>query len=272
MTSTPSKNWLNIVSKHRVAVLIGLVLLFVAMFTVVITPKTHADTLAAGASKSVADCKEILPKKVVAVCDGEYVTKARNVAAHHCKETQSESCVTDKAAAYFKKALAKDTTPSSVSAFEKNLNKVFADAGGDPNNPPDWAKEGLDGQCESGDAVCNSTVESTVDPAACTAAANANKPLPQGCPSDANQSCTKNSCDLVKKYVNPALEVVTAIFGLVAIASLIIGGIQYSASAGDPQKVTEAKKRISNTLLAIVAYLLLFAFLQFLIPGGLFKT
>ena len=249
------------------------------MFTLIITPKTHGEPVSnpgsSSGSQTVADCKEIVPKKVIKVCDGDYVQKARNVAAHHCKDAKViESCISDKAAAYFRKAVAKDTTPASVTAFEKNLDKVFVEVGGSTKNEdvPDYAKSSLDAECKSGDAICNSTVESTVDPAACTAAVQANQPLPQGCSSDANQKCTKDSCDLVKKYINPALEVVTAIFGLIAIASLIMGGIQYSASAGDPQKVTEAKKRISNTMLAIIAYLLLFSFLQFLIPGGLFKT
>ena len=282
MTSTTSKNWLSIVSKHRAAALVGLVIIFIVLFAVVITPKTGAETIPSdpgtrGPSQTVQDCRAILPTKVDSVCDGKYVGYARTVATHHCKDATVEgraSCVTDKARAYFKRALAKDKTPASVTDFKKNLDAVLDAEGGSRTKAATGfgVDENPEGTCESGDEICNATIESTVDPAACTAAANANQPLPQGCPSDANQKCTKNSCDLIKKYVNPAIEVVTAIFGLIAIASLIMGGIQYSASAGDPQKVTEAKKRISNTLLAIIAYLLLFSFLQFLIPGGLFKT
>ncbi len=280
MTSTTSKNRLSIVSKHRVAALVGLLIIFLALFTVVITPKTGAEPIPTdpgtrGPSQTVQDCRIILPTNVDSVCDGKYVGYARTVATHHCKDAEvKESCVTDKAKAYFTKALAKDKTPASVTAFKKNLDAVLDAEGGSRTKAATGfgVDEDPEGTCESGDEICNAKIESTVDPAACTAAANANQPLPQGCPSDANQKCTKNSCDLIKKYVNPAIEAVTAIFGLIAIASLIMGGIQYSASAGDPQKVSEAKKRISNTLLAIIAYLLLFSFLQFLIPGGLFKT
>jgi hypothetical protein len=56
----------------------------------------------------------------------------------------------------------------------------------------------------------------------------------------------------------------------VAAISLIMGGVQYSSSNGDPQKITAAKNRISTTIIALVAYMFLFAFLQFLIPGGIF--
>lgn len=275
MTSTSSKNWLNIVSKHRVAMLVGLTVIFIAVFAIVVAPKTGAEPLeSSGTSNSVDDCKAILPNNVESVCDGKYVDYARTVATHHCKDAEvPESCVRDKAKSYFTKALAKDKTPSNVKAFQKNLDKVLSDAGGDRTTPAEGFGVDANGNatCESGDAVCNASIESTVDPAVCTAAAQANQPLPKGCPTNANAKCTKDSCDLVAKYINPALEVVTAIFGLIVIASLIIGGIQYSSSAGDPQKVTEAKKRISNTLLALVCYLLLFSFLQFLIPGGLFN-
>lgn len=89
-------------------------------------------------------------------------------------------------------------------------------------------------------------------------------------PDPAIKGCTSNDCDFVKKYINPAVLLLTFSFGLIAVVSLIIGGIQYSASQGDPQNVAKAKKRIADTLLAVVAYFFLFTFLQFLIPGGLF--
>lgn len=85
------------------------------------------------------------------------------------------------------------------------------------------------------------------------------------------KGCKSNNCDFIDKYVNPAITLLTFSFGLIAVISLIIGGIQYSASGGDPQNVAKAKKRITDTLIAVVAYFFLFSFLQFLIPGGLFN-
>jgi hypothetical protein len=80
-----------------------------------------------------------------------------------------------------------------------------------------------------------------------------------------------NQSDFIGKYINPAIDLFSLSFGLVATISIILGGIQYSASEGDPQKATAAKSRISNTIIAIFAYLFLYAFLQFLIPGGAFQ-
>jgi hypothetical protein len=59
--------------------------------------------------------------------------------------------------------------------------------------------------------------------------------------------------------------------GIVVVISLILGGVEYSSSEGDPQKSAKAKRRIANTLFALIAYFFLFAFLQFLIPNGLFN-
>jgi hypothetical protein len=83
-------------------------------------------------------------------------------------------------------------------------------------------------------------------------------------------SCSGPSCDLIASYVNPVIDLLSIAFGLIAVISIIMGGIQYSASQGDPQKAAAAKSRISNTIIAIFAYLFLYAFLQFLIPGGAF--
>jgi uncharacterized membrane protein len=63
----------------------------------------------------------------------------------------------------------------------------------------------------------------------------------------------------------------SGLFGLIAVISVIIGGIQFSASGGDPQRVAVARQRISKTVLAIFAYAFLYAFLQFIIPGGVFN-
>ena len=89
--------------------------------------------------------------------------------------------------------------------------------------------------------------------------------------SDSAIQCDQGNCDLIAKYVNPILNVLTVAFGLIAVISLILGGIMYITSEGDPQKASRAKTRIFNTIVAVVAYMFLYAFLQFLIPGGAFR-
>lgn len=71
------------------------------------------------------------------------------------------------------------------------------------------------------------------------------------------------------KYINPAVELLSALVGIAVVASIIIGAIQYSSAGGDPGKVEKAKGRIQNAILALIAYVFLFALLQWLIPGGI---
>ena len=83
--------------------------------------------------------------------------------------------------------------------------------------------------------------------------------------------CDDGGCDLIANYVNPSIRLLSALVGLVAAISLIMGGIQYSASTGDPQKTSAAKSRISKTILGLIIYAFLYAFLNFLVPGGIFN-
>lgn len=104
-----------------------------------------------------------------------------------------------------------------------------------------------------------------------------NAPLPADSSSDsstdkATQSgnCSDISkCDLITNYVQPFINFLAAFVGLAVVITIIIAGIQYGGSAGDAQKVTAAKNRIRNAVVALLMFLFLYALLNFLIPGGL---
>lgn len=106
---------------------------------------------------------------------------------------------------------------------------------------------------------------------------------PQGAPS--GYSCTIKSksqintcpsgstgCDsLVSKYINPFINFLAAGVGIIVTVMIVIGGIQYSASQDNPQAVQAARKRIANAVLALLAFALMWAFLQWIVPGGIFN-
>jgi uncharacterized membrane protein YsdA (DUF1294 family) len=73
----------------------------------------------------------------------------------------------------------------------------------------------------------------------------------------------------VSKYLNPAIQTASGLVGIVVVLSIILGAIQYITSEGDPQKASKAKGRITNSILALIAFFFLYALLQFLIPGGI---
>jgi hypothetical protein len=88
---------------------------------------------------------------------------------------------------------------------------------------------------------------------------------------DPATTCPTSDCDLIQEYVTPTINLLAATFGLIAVISLISGGINYTTSEGDPQKVSKAKTRIRNTIFSILCFMFLYAFLNFLIPGGIFQ-
>ena len=59
--------------------------------------------------------------------------------------------------------------------------------------------------------------------------------------------------------------------GLVIIGSIIVGGIPYSASRGDPSATANAIHRIQATVIALIIYIFSYAILNFLIPAGFLK-
>ena len=76
---------------------------------------------------------------------------------------------------------------------------------------------------------------------------------------------------------NPIVDMMFAFFrflsagvGIVVIGSIILAGIQYSASKGNPQATEAAMKRISGSVIALVLYIFMFAIANFIIPGGMF--
>lgn len=88
------------------------------------------------------------------------------------------------------------------------------------------------------------------------------------CPDLASMGSGGGEQCLINTYVKPAVETASALVGILVVISIIVAGIQYSSAAGDSSKVSAAKDRIRNSLVGFLAFLLLLAFLNWLIPGG----
>ncbi|MCA9348768.1 hypothetical protein KC878_01325 [Candidatus Saccharibacteria bacterium] len=74
----------------------------------------------------------------------------------------------------------------------------------------------------------------------------------------------------IMKTLSKGLDIMSVIVVPLMIILLIVAGIQYTVAREDPGKVQSAKNRIYNVVWALVAYVFLWAFLQWLIPGGVF--
>jgi hypothetical protein len=65
------------------------------------------------------------------------------------------------------------------------------------------------------------------------------------------------------------IKFLSGAIGLVIVLMIVIGGVQYITSAGDPGAVKAAKGRIVNAIVALILFILMFAILNFIIPGGI---
>ena len=96
----------------------------------------------------------------------------------------------------------------------------------------------------------------------------------------AKDECTDNSPAGLKKCLkdNPIVKDLQIIVNflsigvaVVVVGVIIVGGIQYITAGDSAEKITAAKQRIMNGLIALFIFIFTFAFLQWLIPGGAFR-
>lgn len=59
--------------------------------------------------------------------------------------------------------------------------------------------------------------------------------------------------------------------GIVVIASIIVAGIQFTTSRGDPQASAKAIGRVRSSVIALAIYIFAYAILNYVIPAGFFN-
>ncbi|MDZ7785869.1 MAG: hypothetical protein U5L95_01980 [Candidatus Saccharibacteria bacterium] len=85
--------------------------------------------------------------------------------------------------------------------------------------------------------------------------------------SDCEEGIDPDNCKITD-YLRTFTNVLIALVGIVVVIMVVVGGIQYSAARDNPQAVQAAKGRIANAVLALIVYIFMSAFLQYIIPGG----
>ena len=74
----------------------------------------------------------------------------------------------------------------------------------------------------------------------------------------------------IEDILNMILLVVTTGVGIAAVGAIVYAGVLYITARDDAGQVSKAKTMIMNTVIGVVAYILMWAFLQWIIPGGVF--
>ncbi len=70
-------------------------------------------------------------------------------------------------------------------------------------------------------------------------------------------------------FLRGIIKFAGGLVGLLVIMMLIIGGIRYITSAGNPKLVAAAKNQIVNAIIGLVLFALMLGILNFLLPGGI---
>ena len=73
----------------------------------------------------------------------------------------------------------------------------------------------------------------------------------------------------ITELIVTGIRILSGLVGVVVVAMIIVGGIQYALARDNPQAGSAAKQKIINAVLALIAYLSIFALLQWLVPGGI---
>lgn len=67
------------------------------------------------------------------------------------------------------------------------------------------------------------------------------------------------------------INILTAGVGVAAVAGIVIGSVMYMTAGDSPDKIKKANIFLTNVILGIIVYAAMWAFLNFLIPGGMFQ-
>jgi hypothetical protein len=72
------------------------------------------------------------------------------------------------------------------------------------------------------------------------------------------------------KLLVTIIQIMTAGVGIAGVGGIVFGGVRYATSAGNFERAKKSLIVIANVGIGLVAYALMFALLNFIIPGGLF--
>lgn len=83
--------------------------------------------------------------------------------------------------------------------------------------------------------------------------------------------CDSKGNESITKLVLIVIDFMAIGVGIAVVGGLTWGGFVYAQSGGDASKVAEAKNIIINAVIGLVLFFILWAGVNFLVPGGLFK-
>jgi len=68
-----------------------------------------------------------------------------------------------------------------------------------------------------------------------------------------------------------AINILTGLVAVAALGGLVYGAVLYTSAGGSSEQVKKAMGIITNVVIGILAYALMYVGLNFLVPGGVFN-
>ncbi len=84
-------------------------------------------------------------------------------------------------------------------------------------------------------------------------------------------TCGQKSVSIRCMFVE-IIKFLSFVVGIAVVGGIAFGGITYATSQGNPAGTQKGITIIMNAIIGLVLFLLMFALLQFLIPGGVIST
>lgn len=116
-------------------------------------------------------------------------------------------------------------------------------------------------------ASCESLYLPGTEPAG--ASAGSQTRLQVDCKPAEGEELSRENCGIID-YIFIFTNFLSAIVGIVAVLMIVYRGIQYSTARDNPQVVQQARLQILQVVIALLVYIFTYAFLQWVVPGGVF--
>ena len=80
-------------------------------------------------------------------------------------------------------------------------------------------------------------------------------------------SCDNGKGSEVVRILNLVVSIMTIGIGILGVIGITVVGIQYLTAGGNEERTRKAKRRLFEIVIGIMAYVLIYALLNFLVPG-----
>ena len=87
-----------------------------------------------------------------------------------------------------------------------------------------------------------------------------------GCLCDTDQNGEQTGGGIVLRILSLVINILTVGVGVLGVIGITVVGIQYLTAGGSEEKTRKAKQRMLEIVIGLVAYVLIFALLKWLLP------